>query len=68
MGMEINDKPLKDHNNLRNLAGCLSDSKSFRGDPVEIQREMRSEWDELISGLNVEECAIVKPDTEIESQ
>jgi Protein of unknown function (DUF2281) len=25
--------------------GVLKDSKAFEGDPVEIQREMRAEWD-----------------------
>ncbi|MDR1250223.1 MAG: hypothetical protein LBK63_13095 [Treponema sp.] len=25
--------------------GCLKDSPVFEGDPVEIQRRMRSEWD-----------------------
>jgi hypothetical protein len=25
--------------------GCLKDSKVFEGDPVEIQRQMRAEWD-----------------------
>lgn len=25
--------------------GCLKDSKVFDGDPVEIQRKMRAEWD-----------------------
>ena len=25
--------------------GCLKDFKTFEGDPVEIQRKMRAEWD-----------------------
>ncbi|GHU97659.1 hypothetical protein FACS189483_04310 [Spirochaetia bacterium] len=25
--------------------GCLKDSKNFVGDPMEIQRKIRSEWD-----------------------
>ncbi len=25
--------------------GCLAGSKAFEGDPVEIQRKMRAEWD-----------------------
>jgi hypothetical protein len=25
--------------------GCLKDSKTFAGDPMEIQRKLRSEWD-----------------------
>jgi hypothetical protein len=25
--------------------GCLKDSQVFEGDPMEIQRRMRSEWD-----------------------
>ncbi|MDR2246447.1 MAG: hypothetical protein LBE17_07245 [Treponema sp.] len=25
--------------------GCLKDSPAFEGDPVEIQRQMRAEWD-----------------------
>lgn len=28
-----------------NFAGALADSPSFQGDPVEIQRKMRNEWD-----------------------
>jgi hypothetical protein len=27
------------------LSGCLKESPAFEGDPVEIQRQMRSEWD-----------------------
>lgn len=27
------------------LMGCLAGSKIFEGDPVEIQRKMRAEWD-----------------------
>ena len=27
------------------MMGILKDSKIFEGDPVEIQRKMRSEWD-----------------------
>lgn len=30
---------------LGDLYGCLKDSKTFAGDPMEIQRKMRSEWD-----------------------
>ncbi|NCO33294.1 MAG: DUF2281 domain-containing protein [Armatimonadetes bacterium] len=26
--------------------GCLKDSKAFAGDAVQIQREMRDEWDD----------------------
>jgi hypothetical protein len=26
------------------MGGCLKDSKTFDGDPVAIQREMRNEW------------------------
>ena len=26
------------------MGGCLKDSKTFDGDPVAIQREMRDEW------------------------
>jgi hypothetical protein len=30
---------------LLKLYGCLRDSPIFEGDPVEIQKEMRAEWD-----------------------
>jgi hypothetical protein len=30
---------------LADFAGILKDSPNFNGDPVEIQRAMRSEWD-----------------------
>jgi hypothetical protein len=30
---------------MRKYAGCLKDSLAFEGDPVEIQRRMRDEWD-----------------------
>jgi hypothetical protein len=36
---ELEGKPLAD------FFGILADSPSFRGDPVEIQRAMRDEWD-----------------------
>jgi hypothetical protein len=29
----------------RKYAGCLKGKKIFKGDPVEIQRKMRNEWD-----------------------
>ncbi len=31
---------------LRSLAGVLKDSKTFAGDPVELQRKMRGYYDE----------------------
>jgi hypothetical protein len=34
-----NRKPISRH------FGCLKNSKTFAGDPVEIQRAMRAEWD-----------------------
>jgi hypothetical protein len=34
-----NRKPVSRH------FGCLKNSKAFSGDPVEIQRAMRAEWD-----------------------
>ncbi|MEI6146400.1 MAG: hypothetical protein WCP66_08300 [Methylococcales bacterium] len=30
---------------LADFAGILADSPSFSGDPLEIQRTMRNEWD-----------------------
>lgn len=30
---------------MRDYEGCLKDSKAFAGDPVEIQRKLRAEWD-----------------------
>ena len=30
--------------NIHNLAGYLEKSKIFNGDPVEIQRRLRDEW------------------------
>lgn len=30
---------------IDDLIGALKDSKAFQGDPVEIQRAMRDEWD-----------------------
>jgi len=29
---------------LEDFTGILKDSKTFKGDPVEIQRKMRDEW------------------------
>jgi hypothetical protein len=31
--------------NIMKFYGCLKDSPAFESDPVEIQRQMRSEWD-----------------------
>ncbi len=36
------DKPARSWDEFM---GCLKDSKVFEGDPVEIQRKMRAEWD-----------------------
>lgn len=30
---------------LNDFIGTLKDSQTFKGDPVDIQRKMRSEWD-----------------------
>jgi hypothetical protein len=30
---------------IDDLIGALKDSEAFKGDPVEIQRALRSEWD-----------------------
>ena len=32
-------------NRLARLAGCLADSPNFSRNPVELQREMRDEWE-----------------------
>ncbi|MDR3335923.1 MAG: hypothetical protein LBT16_01850, partial [Treponema sp.] len=37
------ENPEKD--SMKKYAGCLKDSPVFEGDPVEIQRKMRDEWD-----------------------
>ena len=34
----------KARRSIRHLAGCLADSVTFAGDPVELQRAMRDEW------------------------
>jgi hypothetical protein len=42
------EKPVKMSRQMRKIMqfyGCLKDSPVFEGDPVEIQRRMRSEWD-----------------------
>jgi hypothetical protein len=42
------EKPVKMSRQMRNIMkyyGCLKDSPAFEGDPVEIQHQMRSEWD-----------------------
>jgi hypothetical protein len=31
---------------LSHYFGCLKNSKAFAGDPMEIQREMRAEWED----------------------
>lgn len=38
-------KPEKTGRSWDEFMGVLKDSKVFEGDPVEIQREMRAEWD-----------------------
>ena len=37
--------PVKPKRSMRDYEGCLKDSKAFAGDPVEIQRKLRAEWD-----------------------
>ncbi|MDR0720060.1 MAG: hypothetical protein LBF78_10530 [Treponema sp.] len=42
------EKTVKMSRQMRNIMkfyGCLKDSPAFEGDPVEIQRQMRAEWD-----------------------
>jgi hypothetical protein len=42
------EKPLKMSRQMRKmmkLYGCLKDSSAFEGNAVDIQRQMRSEWD-----------------------
>jgi len=39
------EKSLKQEKSLLDFFGILKDSPSFGGDPVEIQRRMRSDWD-----------------------
>jgi len=50
---ELIEKLIKKHSQeltkqpelLADFAGILADSPSFSGDPLEIQRTMRNEWD-----------------------
>ena len=37
--------PHKPKRSMRDYEGCLKDSKAFAGDPLEIQRKLRAEWD-----------------------
>ncbi len=37
--------PHKPKRSMRDYEGCLKDSVAFKGDPVEIQRKLRAEWD-----------------------
>jgi Protein of unknown function (DUF2281) len=37
--------PPKPARKIEDFFGVLKDSKIFNGDPVEIQRKMRAEWD-----------------------
>ena len=39
------EKYRNDHELLADFAGILADSPSFSGDPLEIQKAMRNEWD-----------------------
>jgi len=39
------EKPPEQEKSLLDFFGILKDSPSFNGDPVEIQRRLRSEWD-----------------------
>jgi hypothetical protein len=42
------EKTVKMSRQMRHIMkfyGCLKDSPAFKGDPVEIQRQMRAEWD-----------------------
>jgi hypothetical protein len=41
----VGKKPIKTFtDSLGDLYGCLKNSSTFAGDPVEIQRKMRDEW------------------------
>lgn len=42
LGHYIND--VSTPKTLDDFVGILKDSQTFKGDPVEIQRKMRSEW------------------------
>lgn len=42
---ESNSESSKKGKPLSSYFGLLKDSPTFRGDPVEIQRQLRSEWD-----------------------
>jgi len=35
----------KPKRSMKDYEGCLKDSKAFEGDPLEIQRKLRAEWD-----------------------
>lgn len=44
--LEPTDEPTPPHKRpLREFVGVLKNSSAFAGDPVAIQRTMRSEWD-----------------------
>ena len=38
-------KSAPDREPISRYFGCLKNSKAFSGDPVEIQRQMRAEWE-----------------------
>ncbi len=40
----IEKKPKKKALTFEDFFGCLADSPNFKGDPVKIQRKLRSEW------------------------
>ncbi len=42
---KANQAPTKPARSFEEFYGILADSKSFEGDPVEIQRKLRAEWD-----------------------
>ncbi len=40
-----NEQLAKQHQRLTDFAGILADSPSFVGDPLDVQKAMRDEWD-----------------------
>jgi hypothetical protein len=43
--LEAKQTAAKPARRIEDFFGVLKDSKVFAGDPVEIQRDMRAEWD-----------------------
>ena len=47
---KANSESSKKRKPLSNYLGLLKDSPTFKGNPVEIQRRLRNEWDQISAG------------------